>query len=134
MFLLVAVYMWPVAGAGHFPLLCLHPGLHAQQEWIVGSRYFSSAIVGVPAPVLAGLLAQIPVPSLAPVPVPCPWLVILRLPRPPWLAWFVWRATTSFAFTVASFIVSLATVAMICAIAARSLAVAITKFAIDSTV
>ena len=90
--------------------------------------------MGALAPVFAGAPASVPVPASAPAPAPCPWLVLSRPPQPPWLAQFVWRATTSFAFTVASSVVSLATVAVSCAMAERSLAVAVDKFAMASTV
>ena len=50
------------------------------------------------------------------------------------MALFVCGLTTSFAFTIASSVVSLATVAVSCVMAARLLDVAVAKFAMMSTV
>ena len=86
------------------------------------------------APVLAGAPDLVPVPASDPDLNPCPQLVMSRPPRPPPLSWFVLRATMSFAVTVASSVVSLATVAVIFAMAMRLLAVAISKFTMASTV
>ena len=72
--------------------------------------------------------------ALALDPDPCPQTVLLRPPRPPQLAVSVRRATIIFALTVASYIVSLVTVAVSCAMAVRSLTVAVAKFVMASTV
>ena len=84
--------------------------------------------MGAPAPFLAEAPASFPVPDLAPVPDPCPKLVLSRPPRLPWLARFFWRETTRFAFTIASSVVSLATVAVSSAMAVQSLSAAVAKF------
>ena len=55
-------------------------------------------------------------------------------PWPPWMARCVWRAVTSFTFTVMRSTVSLLTVDVSCAMAARSLAVAVARFTIAPTV
>ena len=85
-------------------------------------------------PFLAGTPAPFTVPSPAPDPSPRPRLVLSLPPWLPHLARFVWRATTSFLFTVARSVASLATVAVSCAMAERSLAVAVAKFAMVYTV
>ena len=72
-----------------------------------------------------------------PAPYPDPALslqaALSRPPQPPRLARLVWRATTSFSFTVAISIVSLTMLAVSCAISEGSLVVAVAKFAIAST-
>ena len=85
-----------------------------------------------PALVLAGAPALVPV--TAPDKDPLPLLVLSRPQQPHRMTRFVWRTTTRFAFTVAISVGRLATVSLSCAMTARSLAVAITEFAIALTV
>ena len=101
-------------------------------DWRI--QVFYLAILGAPAPVLAGAPAQVLMSDPATALAPCTWLVLSRPPRPPWMAHFVWRATTRFAFTVAISVMSLASVDVSCMMAARSLVVAVTKFVMASTV
>ena len=128
--------MWPDTGLGHLELLCLNPGLHVQKYCIGGFRSFASVIVGALAPVLdaASASAPDPVPAPAPAPSPCLQVVLLRPHQLPRLARFDWRAMKIFLFTVARSVMSLMTVAVSCVMAARSLAVAIARFAMASTV
>ena len=68
---LVAVYTWPVAGAGHFTLLCLHLEQRVQQQWMGGSRSCFLVLVAVPAPV-GGPWVDVVAPALALDPRPRP--------------------------------------------------------------
>ena len=90
--------------------------------------------MGASALVLAAATDLAPVPYPAQAPATRPRLVMSRHLWLPQLALFAWRDTTSFSFTVARSAVSLVTVDVIFAIVARSLAVALDRFAMESTV
>ena len=126
--------MWLTAETGQLSLLCLHPGPHVQQQYIGGSRSFVSSKVGALAPVISGALTLFPVKAPYPALAPRPQMVMLRPPRPPWTTQFIWRATTIFGFTARIYVMSLATVAISCAMLAQSLAVAVAKFVMASNV
>ena len=81
------------------------------------------------APVMAPAPASDPAMALA----PCPQVVLSRPPQLTWMVRFDLRETARFLFNVAISLVSLATVALSCAMAARSLAVAVTRFLMTST-
>ena len=86
--------------------------------------------MGPLAPVLAGAPDPVPVPDHTPVLAPHLRVVLLRPLRPPRMARFIFRATTSVAFNVASSVVILVTVVVNCAMAARALAMTVNKFVI----
>ena len=86
------------------------------------------------APATATIPAPVPAPASSPAPAPLPRVVLLRPPWLPRLACLHWRAMTRLLFTVAIYVVSLATVVVSCMMTVRSLAVAVARFAMSSTV
>ena len=107
-------------------MLCMHQEPHVQQYCMDRSGSTppaSYASVGTPDQVLAAALD--PAPHLREALSHPPWL--------PRLARFDRRATARFSFTITSSVVSLATVAVSCAMDMRSLSLAIAKFAMVFT-